>query len=185
MFKKILLVIAVFIAGICIYAALQPSEFYIARELVIHATPEAIFPFINNNKKANEWMPWKDSDPQAQMIYSGPEEGVGATSTWDSPGQMGTGKAEVVESVANQVVKTKLTYTKPMNMSQLAEIRLRPTDAGTLVRWSINGHNNFIWRIFCIFMNMDDMVGKEFVKGLNNLKQMVESSSAPSEPSTK
>lgn len=51
------------------------------------------------------------------MTYSGPEEGVGAVSSWESPGQMGTGRAEVVESNLNQNVKTKITFTKPMETS--------------------------------------------------------------------
>ena len=174
MMKKIFLVLAVLVLGICIYAALQPAEFVIAREISIKATPEAIFPHINNSKKMNDWMPWKDSDPTAQMEPFGPEEGVGSGSKWDSPGQMGTGQAVVIESVANQVVKTQLTYTKPMEMSQLAEVLLTPNGEMTTVRWSVTGKNSFMGRLMCVFMNMDKMVGKEFEKGLSNLKRIVE-----------
>ena len=162
------------IIGLLVYVAMQPSEMNISRELFIKATPHALFPYINNSKKSNEWMPWAESDPLVQMVYSGPEEGLGATSSWDSPGKMGTGKAVVVESVSNILVKTKLTYTKPMVMSQLAEITLSPTTDGTVVRWSVTGKNTFIGRLFCLFMNMDKMVGGQFEKGLRKLKNRVE-----------
>lgn len=174
MMKKIFLVLAVLILGFCIYAALLPAEYVIAREIAIKASPEAIFTHINNSKKANNWMPWKDADPNLQMVVVGPEEGVGSGSKWDSSGSMGTGQAIVIESIPNQLVKTQITYTKPMEMSQMAEVSLTPNGETTMVRWSVSGQNSFMGRLMCMFMNMDKMVGKEFEKGLNNLKGIVE-----------
>lgn len=174
MFIKILISVAILVAGFLSYVAIKPSNMVITRELVIKAPPEKIFPYINNAKKADEWMPWKDSDPGVQMQYSGPEEGVGSKSSWDSKGQMGTGSALVVESIPNQSVKTQLTYTRPMEMSQMAHIMLTPTPEGTLVKWSVDGHNNFICRMMSVFMDMDKMVGDEFVKGLTKLKSITE-----------
>lgn len=163
------------IAGFLLFVAIQPADYTISREIVIAAPAEKIFPHINNSEKANAWMPWAEEDPNVKMNYSGPAEGVGSISSWDSPGKMGTGNAEVVESVQNQVVKTKLTYTKPMEMTQLAEISLSPTaSGGTNVRWSVSGKNSFVGRIFCIFMNMDKLVGGMFEKGLARLKTSVE-----------
>ena len=174
MIRKSLVALLVAMGVLSVYVALQPSKFVIARELKMNAAPDQIFPFINSSRKANEWMPWKDSDPSVQMSYSGPDEGVGSISTWEGNGQMGTGKAEVIESIAGKSVKTQLTYTKPMEMSQLAEISLAALPDGTLVRWSVTGENNFLGRFFCLFMNMDKMVGGEFEKGLAKLKGMVE-----------
>ncbi len=177
MLKKVMLVVAAAIGVFLIYVAMQPSEFMVARETVIAASPEAIFPHVNNSRKANDWMPWKDSDPGAVMQYSGPDEGVGSTSSWDSSGKMGKGQAVVAESIPGKSVKTQLTYWKPMEMSQVAEISLSPAASGTTVRWTVSGRNSFVGRIFCTFMNMDKMVGGEFEKGLARLKQTVESRS--------
>lgn len=175
MVGKIIGCVALGIGAFLFYIAMQPPDFNISRELVVNAPPEAVFPHINSSQKANTWMPWKDSDPEVQMNFSGPEKGIGSTSSWESKGQMGTGKAVVVESVPNQTVKTQLTYAKPMEMSQLAELSLSPTNEGTLVRWSVTGKNSFIRRAMCFFMDMDKMVGKEFDKGLAKLKNLVES----------
>lgn len=175
MLIKLIGAVGLVIAGVFIYAAMQPSRMNISREAFVKASPEVIFPYINNSKKSNEWMPWKESDPNVEMIYSGPDEGVGSTTTWDSKGQMGKGRARVVESIPNQSVKTELTYTRPMEMSQLAEVSLTPSSDGTVVRWSVTGENSFMGKVFALFMDMDEMVGKEFDKGLNNLKAKVES----------
>ncbi|MGZ3691561.1 MAG: SRPBCC family protein [Pseudobdellovibrio sp.] len=175
MFIKMLVGLVVLIGGFLVYVAFQPADYKITRELLIKAPAEALFPYINNSKKANEWMPWKDSDPALVMSFSGPEEGVGSKSSWESKGQMGTGSATVTESKLNQSVTTQLETRKPMEMTQLAVISLRPSGTeGTLVEWTVTGKNTFVARIFCTFFNMDKMVGGEFEKGLAHLKTLAE-----------
>ncbi len=175
MLKKISLVFISIIVVFLVYVSFQPNEMIIAREITMNATPEVIFPHINNSEKADAWMPWRESDPAVKLAYSGPKEGVDSKSSWTSTGKMGTGEAVVVESIPNQIVKIQLTYTKPMVMSQLAEISLIPTEGGrTLVRWSVSGNNNFISKIFGVLMNVEKMVGSEFEKGLLKLKNTVE-----------
>lgn len=174
MLIKILVVAVVALCGFLIYVALKPSACTISREIVIQASPEALFSYINNSKKMNDWMPWQDSDPGVKMQYSGPEEGVGSKSSWDSNGKMGVGNAVVIESIPNKSVKTQLTYTKPMEMSQLAEVTLTPVDGATKVKWSVDGHNGFLFRLMGIIMNVEKMVGGEFEKGLAKLKTVAE-----------
>jgi uncharacterized protein YndB with AHSA1/START domain len=171
---KVLVVLAVLMAGFFIYVAVQPSEYLIARETVVKASPEAIFPHINNSKKMNDWMPWKEHDPQVVTTFSGPEEGVGSTSSWNSPGQMGEGEAVVLESQPNKLVKTRLSNKRPFKMEQLAEVSLEPVAEGTKVRWAVSGNNTFMGRLMCVFINMDKMIGGQFEKGLSNLKATVE-----------
>jgi uncharacterized protein YndB with AHSA1/START domain len=180
MLKKIIGLLALTIALFMGYVALQSPHYVISREITINASPELLFPYINNSKRANTWMPWQEVDPGVVMSFAGPNEGVGSTSSWNSDGQMGTGKAEVVESIPNSLVKTKLSYEQPMVMSQMAEISLTTTPPGTRVRWSVTGENTFIGRLFCFFMNMDKMVGGQFEKGLTKLKQLAEGEAAKS-----
>ena len=174
MFRKILVFFAVAAVGLSLYAAFQPSQMFVQREVVISATPEAIFPYLNNSRMVNEWMPWREMDPKVEMTYSGPEEGVGARSSWTSSGQMGVGEALVTESVANQHVSTQLTYTEPFKMSQTAMMSLTPVDGGTKVSWSVSGQKNFFFRLLGVFFDCDQMIGGAFEKGLATLKLRVE-----------
>jgi uncharacterized protein YndB with AHSA1/START domain len=173
MIKKILLAFVVIIAGVLITAALASPEMKVSREVEIAASPEQIFPFINNAKKSYQWMPWSEGDPGIKIEFTGPDEGVGSRSSWHGE-QMGVGNSEVTESLTNQMVKTKLVYTKPFAMSQLAEVSLTPTTNGTLVKWSVSGENNFFFRLIGIFVNCDKMIGGEFEKGLGKLKSLIE-----------
>ena len=121
-------------------------------------------------------MPWKDVDPKVKMTYSGPDGGVGSTSSWESSGQMGVGKAEVVEAVPNQKIRTKITYTKPMEFTQMSEFLLSAGGSESKVRWSVEGNNSFLGRLMCFLtmMDMDKYIGGEFEKGLKKLKSIVE-----------
>ncbi len=175
MLVKILALVGILILCLVVYAALKEPAMNISRDMVIAATPERLFPYLNNSKKMNDWMPWQDSDPNCKMQYSGPEEGVQSKSFWESTGKMGTGSSTIIESVPNKSVKSQLVYTKPMEMSQFAEISLTPVAGGTQVTWSVDGHNNFLFRLVGIFISVDKMIGGEFEKGLSKLKNQVES----------
>ena len=170
----VMIILLVFLGGFFTYVAFKPANQTIARSIDIKASPEAIFPWINHSKNMNDWMPWQDSDPNVKMQYSGPNEGVGSKSSWESTGKMGVGQAVIIESIPNQVVKTQLTYTKPMVMSQLAEVSLTAIQDGTKVTWSVDGHNGFFFRLMGVIMNVEKMVGDEFQKGLTKLKNIVE-----------
>lgn len=89
---------------------------------------------------------------------------------------MGTGSATIIESIPNHSVKTQLTYTEPMAMSQLAEVTLIPAEESTKVQWSVAGKNGFFVRMVGVFFNFEKMVGGELEKGLNKLKLAVEGS---------
>lgn len=183
MIKKILIGLVLVLAVFVTIAALKPEDYLIQRDIIITAKPETIFQFLVSSKNADSWMPWSETDPQVKITYSGPEEGVGSTSSWESPGAMGTGKAEIITVIPNQIVQTKITYTKPMVMTQDSEFILSPLGEGIQMTWTVRGKQPFFARLICTltFMNMDKYVGGMFEKGLSKLKTLAESkeSAAP------
>jgi hypothetical protein len=46
---------------------------------------------------------------------------------------------------------------------------LKPDGAGTHVTWSMEGKQNYMSKVMCMFMNMDKMIGGEYEKGLAKL----------------
>lgn len=174
MMKKIILGVAAVVALILIYAAFSPAEYSIQREVVINAPAEKIFPYLNNQKLAEQWGPWLETDPSAKMTYSGPDEGVGAIASWTGGQQLGTGSATIVDSIPNQKVTIKLAYTEPFQMEQLSDYIAEAAGEQTKVIWKVTGQNNFIGRVMCIFVSMDKMVGGMFEEGLNKLKTVIE-----------
>lgn len=175
MFLKIILAFIVIVAALVGYAAMQPADYVVSRQITINAPAEKIFPYLNNAKMAEQWAPWIEIDPQAKMSYSGPEAGVGARTSWTDGKQLGTGSATIVESTVNERVHIKLEYVKPMAMTQDSEYLLSSSGGQSTVIWKVQGKKSVPERVMCIFMNMDKMVGGFFEKGLNKLKNLVES----------
>lgn len=174
MVVKILIGIGVLIAGLLTYVAVQPSHSVISREVVINAPAEKVFPYVNTRSIANSWNPWLQMDPKAQLDYGGPDVGAGARTNWHGGEQLGTGSATVTESVPNQLVKVKLEYKEPFEMTQDVSYILKANGDTTTVVWQVEGESTFAQRLMCVFMNMDKTVGDVFTKGLGQLKTMVE-----------
>ena len=174
MIIKILGVVGIAVFGLLIYAFFKSLEMQVVRDLQINATPDSIFSHLNDPKKSAKWTTWMDDDPNVVMNYSGPSEGMGSIASWKSTGMMGEGTAKIVESVVNHNVKTRMSFIKPMELSQLFDVSLVPSNGGTLVRLSMSWQNPFVMRLMCIFADMEKKMGGSFEKALTNLKHIAE-----------
>ena len=61
-----------------------------------------------------------------------------------------------------------------LTATNLAEFTFQPDGLQTVVTWAMSGKNNFMMKLFGLFVNCDKMVGCQFEKGLANLKSVVE-----------
>jgi hypothetical protein len=173
---KIVIIIALLVIVFLVFVALRPSQYRIERSITISAAATAIFPQINDLHKSAVWSPWLKIDPNVKVAYEGPAAGVGAASTWAGNKEIGEGRQTIVESNADELVRIKLEFAKPMTGVATTDFALKSEGGQTRVTWSMYGDNNFIGKIFCLFMNQDKMIGSEFEKGLANLKTLVETS---------
>lgn len=167
-----------FIVVVLILASLKPDTFEVQRSAVIKAAPEKIFPMLNDFRNWMHWSPWEKIDPNLKRTYSGPPSGQGTIYEWEGNKNVGSGRMEVAESSAPSKVKIKLDFLKPFKASNIAEFALHPQGNSTEVNWRMYGRQPFMGKVMCLFMSMDKMVGKDFEKGLANLKAATET--APS-----
>src|SRR4029079_675928 len=86
-----------------------PSYVNVARSVVINAPESAVFPYINNLHRFNDWSPWAARDPQLQATFSGPEEGKGAKIEWTSSQRsVGDGSVTITDSNPNRHIDLAL-----------------------------------------------------------------------------
>ncbi|HXE42018.1 MAG TPA: SRPBCC family protein [Candidatus Baltobacteraceae bacterium] len=164
----------IFIAIIFIVViAGRPDEFCVTRTATIPAPPEKVFAQVNELRAWEAWSPWAKKDPNAKSTYSGPASGVGASMAWAGNKEVGEGSMTIVESRVNELVGFKLEFLKPFKATNTAEFTFQPRGNQTVVSWTMTGKSNFFFKVFGLFMNCDDMVGKDFDKGLANLKSVV------------
>lgn len=177
MVRKIVFALLLVIAAVAILAAMQPSTFRVERSVSIAAAPAALFPRLNDLRQTHEWSPWKEKDPNASYTFEGPAAGVGATQSWSGNSEVGAGRQTIVESRPNELVRLRLEFFKPMEGVCEVRYALKPAGGLTVVTWTMSGENNYLGKVFCLFMNQDKMIGREFEKGLATLKRTSEAAS--------
>jgi hypothetical protein len=170
---SILLVLAVLIAAILIYAATRPNVFRVERSTSIAAPPEKIFPLINEFDRWPSWSPYEKRDPAMKRTRSGPASGKGAVYEWNGNKNVGQGRMEILDSSPEQIA-IKLDFVRPFEGHNVAEFTLRPQGRTTNVTWAMHGPVPYFGKIMHLFINMDKMIGRDFEAGLANMKALAE-----------
>jgi uncharacterized protein YndB with AHSA1/START domain len=167
-------VLLVAVAAVLIYAATKPDSFRVERSTAMNAPPEKIFPYIDGLKRWAEWSPYEGRDPAMKRAYSGAETGKGAVYEWDGNDNVGKGRMEIVDSTPPHRVVIKLDFLKPFEGHNMAELTVEPKGGQTIVTWAMYGPSTFMTKLIGTFMDMDDMIGRDFAAGLAKLKTVVE-----------
>jgi Polyketide cyclase / dehydrase and lipid transport len=166
------------IIALLVYAATFPDTFQVQRTQRINASPDKIFPLINNMHGMNTWNPFAEADPDIKITYSGPDSGKGARYEWTGNSKVGQGSIEIIDVATPSRVALRLDILKPMEGHNTVVFTLAPngqgTDVATDVTWAMTGERPFIGKIMDAVFNMDRMVGREFERGLATLKRIAE-----------
>ena len=174
MLETILIVLAAVVVVFIVVVAMQPAEFRIMRTATLSAPPADVFPHVNDFHNWEAWSPWAKLDLAAKNSFEGAAAGAGAIFKWSGNRQVGEGMMTMTESQPNDLIRIKLEFLRPFKATNTTEFTFKPEGNQTVVTWSMSGRNNFISKAFCLFMNMDKMVGGDFEKGLANMKSVVE-----------
>ena len=170
MIKKTLLLIAIFVAGVLGFATTKPDIFKVQREVSIKAPPQKIAALITDFREWKTWSPWETLDPGMQRTYSGPDSGKGARYAWQGNDKVGAGRMEITEAAQPERTVIKLDFLKPFESHNTTTFTMTPEGDGTRVNWTMTGPSPYVSKVMTVFVSMDRMIGKDFEKGLNNLK---------------
>lgn len=174
MIKKILLLLVVAIAAVCVIATFQSDDMNVTRSTTIAAPPEAVFNVVNDFRQWDAWSPWSKLDPNMTKSLEGPSEGVGAIYKWSGNNEVGEGSTTLVESRPNERVGMKLAFVRPMEGVSDVQFIFAPEGGGTKVTWAMQSKKPFVGKVFGLFVDCEKMCGDQFNEGLANLKKHVE-----------
>ncbi|NJM33885.1 MAG: SRPBCC family protein [Rhodomicrobium sp.] len=176
-FRGLLITLLVLAAIVIGGGLLLPGAVHVERSTVIKADAAAIFPYLTNYRRFNEWSPWAPRDLNAEYTFAGPEEGVGAKMSWRSDKrEVGSGSQEIVAVTPNEKVVTALDFGD-MGTAE-ARFDLAPESDGTKVTWSLD--TNLPANPLARWMGLllDSLIGTDYEEGLARLKAKVESGRA-------
>jgi Polyketide cyclase / dehydrase and lipid transport len=175
--KKLKIVLGVLVGLFVVITAvgfILPSRVRVERSIVVNAPTSAIYPLIASLKNGHtQWTPFgPEMDPELKVVYSGPEEGVGAAQAWEGPkagdGRLTITKADPARGIEYDMVTMQESFR--LQGSMLCE----PAGEGTKVSWvdTVDMGGNPYRRYFGLVH--DDLIGDMFEKGLTTLKQKAE-----------
>jgi hypothetical protein len=167
------IVVVVAIAGILLYAATKPDSFRVQRTVLINAPSDKVLPLINDIKAWTVWSPYEKKDPAMKRTYGAVTAGKGATYAWEGDKNVGQGSIEMIESGPRKIV-IKLDFLKPFEAHNMGEFLLEPKGDSTSVTWATYGPSPYMSKVIGTFINIDDMIGRDFEKGLADLKAAAE-----------
>lgn len=173
--KTLAIVVAVAIGGLLLVAATLPDTFEVRRTASMKAPPERIFPLINDLHAFNTWNPYERKDPSIKGAYGRIAAGKGAAYSFDGNRDVGRGRIEIVESSPVSRVTMSLSLVEPFEVANVVHFVLEPRGETTNVTWAMRGDVPYVAKIFHMFCDMDDLVGRDFEAGLASLKAIVES----------
>ncbi len=175
MIKMILVVVAVIILVFLGIVAILPSDFRITRSVYMSAPAEVVFEQVNDLHNMDVWSPWLEPDPAVKKTYEGPASGEGAVFAWAGNSEVGEGRLTITESRPYELVRLRLDFIKPFATTNTAEFTFKPEGDQTVVTWSMFGKQPFLGKAISLFIDMDEMIGGNFEKGLSNMKLIAES----------
>ena len=170
----VLIALVVAVAVILGLILRQPSSFTITRSGTAAAPVGLVFDQINTLRNWEEWSPWAKLDPEMQLTYDGPPSGVGAGHTWKGNKKVGQGSMRIVESVPGERISIDLRFVKPMKASNPTTFTFSESGGLTTIHWAMSGTNTFMGKVFWLLMDIDKLAGRDFERGLANLKEVTE-----------
>ena len=173
----VLVVLLLVIGGVLGMASTQPDAIHVERSITITALAVDMAPFAEDLSKVNAWSPWEEKDPNVQKSYSEAMTGVGAWYAWEGNEEVGRGKQTITSQEPGKVTH-RLEFFEPFESQADATIAYAMEDGTLNVTWSFDQAADFPTKVMTVFMDMDEMLGPDFEKGLGMLKPLVEAAAA-------
>lgn len=174
--KRILIILILIISIVLIAAYFMPKEYAVEREITINKSVDSVFAYVKSLKNQNEFSVWANMDPKMKVSYKGVDGAVGSISSWESNiKEVGVGEQEITKITENRRIDFALRFKKPMEDTAVGFMSTEPVSGNqTKVKWGISGVIPYPTNIMLPMLKMDQMIGNDLQKGLDNLKDKME-----------
>jgi effector-binding domain-containing protein len=170
--QKLIAAIAALLIVLIIIGLTLPRHARVTASIEIDARPATVFALVNDFHRARLWLPSLESDPNARIVYAGPERGVGASLTWDGL-VLGSGTQMIVASRPYEHIATTI------NPGEAGEAKtwfdFIDTGTKTAVNWTFEADYgyNLVGRYAALLLT--GMIRKDYEHGLRSLASIAES----------
>ena len=170
--QKLLYSIGSFVALLIIVGLLLPARATVSASISIDTHAATVFAQLNDFRRVRLWSPMLDTDPNARVVFSGPERGVDAIMTWDGT-IIGSGTQIITASRPFEYIETAINPGE--RGAARAWFDLVGGNGQTVVTWTFEADYgyNLVGRYFALLLK--GVVKRDQTIGLATLKELAES----------
>ncbi|MFY7963683.1 MAG: SRPBCC family protein [Chitinophagaceae bacterium] len=173
--KFTLLVILAIIILLLIIAAFVKKDMNIVKEITINKSKQEVFAYVKLLKNQDNYSKWGSMDPNMKKTYTGTDGTVGFISAWEGNKDVGAGEQEILKIDEGSRIDYALRFIKPFKSNADAFMIFEDASNNqTKVKWGFKSKMTYPMNIMLLFISADEMVGKDFQIGLDNLKKVME-----------
>jgi effector-binding domain-containing protein len=166
--RILLLVVAALAIIVLVLSALSPKDITIERSALIPASREVVYAQISRFENFIKWSPWADLDPNMEQKITGTDGATGAKYEWKGNEQAGAGSMQMTR-ISPERIEEKLLFTAPFTSEADVYYDLKEEEGGVKVTWGMVSHMPVPMNVMGLFMNMEELMGKDYEKGLVRL----------------
>lgn len=171
--KIIGLIVLSLVVIVAVLSFTMPTEFKLERTTEINAPQELVKQELIHFKNSENWSPWAKLDTNQITRVEGKDGTVGATFYWEGNEDVGKGMQEIV-SISEDSLEFKVTFIEPFENVANSYFVLNEAGDKTNVTWGFDSEMPRPYNVMSLFMNMEEAIGKDYEKGLSNLKEILE-----------
>lgn len=177
---RIILYVLLSIAALVVIMGLfARHNYHIERSIEIKAPRALVMEQVKYFKNFQIWSPWGTLDPNMKTSIEGADGTVGAVYKWDGNKDVGAGR-QTIKSITDSRVEMEVKFTKPWESSAPTFFQLDEIDAEkTKISWGFDMYIGFPWNGLAMLTDVDAGVGKDYIRGLDNLKKVCEDIAHP------
>lgn len=172
----ILLSFLAFIAGLLIIIAIigltLPRVATFDKVTDIDSDFQTVFNEVSNLRNFVTWSPWTEHDPNMKMKWSGEDGTIGSSYTWKGNRKVGEGQMTIIDLQPSGLVAVSLDFGQRGQAK--AYFIVEDIHGKSRVTWRFESDMGNALRRGAMTRFMKNFVGKDFERGLQNLKNKLE-----------
>jgi hypothetical protein len=174
--RKILTFIGIFIAIVMVATIFVKREYTVEREIIINKPKQQVFDYVKYLKNQDYYSKWATMDPKMKKEYTGTDGTVGFISAWDSENkELGRGEQEISKITEGERIDFQLRFYEPMASVSPAYMTTDSISATqTKVKWGMSGTMAYPTNVVLMFMDINEILGRDLTTGLTALKGVLE-----------
>jgi predicted transcriptional regulator YdeE/uncharacterized membrane protein len=157
----------------------------VSRSITINKPVSEVYARVADFSHWPTWSPWIIQEPTCPVSFSGEANTLGHKQEWNGE-RIGKGDTVLVEKSENEFLQYDLTFYAPWKSESKTRFEFKSVknaagDEATQVTWNMDGSLPFF--MFFIKKMMLAMIGSDYDRGLNMLKELVETGDVSSKVS--